>query len=588
MSAYKLLDLINNVSDLKKLKIDQLQLLASDIRKYIIDTISSIGGHIGGSLGVVELTIMLHYIFDSPKDKIIWDVGHQSYPHKILTGRKKKLQNVRKRQGISTFLSIKESEFDVFGAGHSSTSISAAMGIAVARNIKKENNDIIAVIGDGALSAGMAFEAINNLYKIQDKGIIVILNDNGMSISPSVGALDKHFKNINKDNIFTKLGLEYIGPIDGNDINQLHKVLTKVKGKHKNVVIHCKTVKGKGFNNNIDDYENFHAVGKFNKDTLEPILTNKKETYTDIAIKSLINIAETDNKVVAITAAMESGTGLNKFSKKFPDRYFDVGIAEQHAVTCAGGMAINGLKPYVAIYSTFLQRAYDQLLHDIAIQKLPVKFLIDRAGITGEDGPTHAGSFDISYLINIPNFIIMLPSDAQQLINMIYTSYFIDDNPCSIRYPKFTINSNYNINDAQKLPIGKGRIINQGNSDIAILSFGTCLEESKKILDDYPNITIADALFAKPLDVKLIENLVKQHKILITIEEGVQCGAGALVMNEINKLNLLDHIKIFNLTLPDKFIQHDTIQNIKSETNLDYPALLKLIDKITKDHNIKL
>ena len=614
---------------LKKTPKENLQQFADAIRQEVIGNISKTGGHLGAALGVVELTVALHYSFNSPKDKIIWDVGHQAHPHKIITNRQQQMSTMRQAGGISGFTKRAESEHDPFGAGHSSTSISAALGIVAANNLAKTDDYTIAVIGDGAISAGMAYEALNNAETIGGK-LITILNDNEMSISPAVGAMSKYLsklvssksylqtrkiiKNLSdklpnyigkfprkieksvKDwwvggNIFETMGFYYIGPIDGHDINLLLQILQNSKNHNftKPILIHCITQKGRGYDKIKNSYDKLHAVKAFDIESGK-FISNKKlgTSYSKIFGQTLTNIAKKDNKVVAITAAMPSGTGLDIFAKEFPQsgnevRFFDVGIAEQHAVTFAAGLACKGLKPFVAIYSTFLQRAYDQIIHDVAIQSLPVKFMIDRAGFVGADGPTHAGSFDIAFLINIPNFILMAPANAEDFIKMIKLANEINDKPLAIRYPKKEIASE-NIKTTGKIKLGKGEIIQQGER-IAIISYGTILEEAleaKQILQKKYNIspTIADAKFCKPFDQKLITELAKGHQKIITIEEGVIGGFGSVISEFMIKKGW--GYKIENIFMKDQFIEHNTINQMRKISNISASDIVKKIIEIYK------
>ena len=601
-----LLDKVNFPKDLKKFSLDDLKVLSEELRQEVIDAVSETGGHLGAGLGVVELTVALHNIFDTPKDKLIWDVGHQCYPHKIITGRRDRIRTIRQPNGLYGFTKRSESEYDPFGAAHSSTSISAGLGMAVARDLKKEKHNVVCVIGDGAISAGMAYEAMNNAGSM-NANLIVILNDNDMSIAPPVGAMsaylsrllsgkayqsaryiaktmaEKFSKSFLKvatkaeeyikgmmtgGTLFEELGFFYVGPIDGHNLDHLIPVLKNIKESSINVPIflHVVTKKGFGYRPAEASSDKYHGVGKFNVITGEQVKTKSKApSYTKVFAEALIKEAKNDKTIVAVTAAMPSGTGLDLFQKSFPSRTFDVGIAEQHAVTFCAGLATRGMKPYAAIYSTFLQRAYDQVVHDVAIQSLPVRFAIDRAGQVGADGATHAGSFDLTYLSTLPNFIVMAPSDENELVNAIATSTMIDDKPCAFRYPRgegigVTI---------EKYPtpwkIGKGRIIQEG-SKACILSLGTRLEESlraSKILAKYGlSTTVADARFAKPIDEELISILAKSHDILVTVEEGAIGGFSAQVMSYLTKSGLLDNgLKFRPLFFPDEFIAHGKPDN---------------------------
>ncbi len=631
---YPILDKINDPSDIRTLSDTELKQLADELRAETIDAVSGIGGHLGAGLGVIELTVALHAIFNTPEDKLIWDVGHQAYPHKILTGRRDRIRTIRKSEGLAPFTKREESEYDSFGTGHSSTSISAALGMAIARDHSQKNNDVIAVIGDGAMSGGMAFEALNNAGSLNTR-LIVILNDNDMSIAPPVGALSAYLsrlissktfismrnfakkaakklpshlesaakktelyaKNMTTGgNFFEEMGFYYIGPVDGHNLDHLLPVLRNVKEDHSNtpILLHIVTEKGKGFNSPEKSEEKHHAVKKFDVATLiQEKSTPTSPTYTKIFADALITEAEKDNKIIAITAAMPSGTGLDKFSQYFPDRTYDVGIAEQHAVTFAAGLAAEGYKPVVAIYSTFLQRAYDQIIHDVTIQKLPVRFAIDRAGLVGADGPTHAGSFDIMYLASIPNIVVMAPSDAQELANMVATSLSIEDLPSAYRFPRGESNAQKAITAGEVLPIGKGRIIKQGKK-IAILSLGTRLDESLKAAAELDSkglsTTVADARFAKPIDNALILELAKTHSLLITIEEGSIGGFSAQVNDILLKKDMLDGtLKVRNLFLPDNFIEHGTPHTMYENAGLNKTSLVETaLTALIDDKNVSM
>ena len=614
MTKYKYLDKINFPSDLKSYDIEELKTIANELRTELIETVSETGGHLGAGLGVVELTIALHYIFDTPKDKLIWDVGHQSYPHKILTGRKEKIRTLRKGEGLSGFTKRSESEYDPFGAAHSSTSISSALGIAVANSLSNNFSNSIAVIGDGAMSAGMAYEAMNNAGATKSK-LIVILNDNNMSISPPVGAMRSYLAKLLSGKIyfnfretikliisafskrfsakagkaedflrnivtggtlFSELGFYYIGPVNGHDIEALIPIFKNVKDSKHNgpILIHLKTQKGKGYSFAEKSEDKYHGVTKFNVITGEQKKnTSNKPSYTKVFSNTLIKHAERDSKIVGITAAMPSGTGMDLFEKKFPKRMFDVGIAEQHAVTFAAGLATEGYKPYAAIYSTFLQRAYDQVVHDVAIQSLPVRFAIDRAGLVGADGPTHAGSFDITYLSTLPNFIVMAASDESELVKMINTSVEINNQPCAFRYPRGNGIGVDLPSIEEKLTIGKGRIVKEGTK-VALISFGARLQECLKAADSLSqkgiSTTVADARFAKPLDEDLILNLASSHEVVITIEEGSIGGFGSHVMHFLTERGLIDRgIKFRSMILPDFFLDQDTPENMYLKAGLD-------------------
>ncbi len=614
MNNYQYLDKINFPSDIKKLSIDELKILSNEVRVELIDAVSVTGGHLGAGLGVIELTIALHYIFDTPNDKLIWDVGHQTYPHKILTGRKDKIRTVRQGNGLSGFTKRAESEYDPFGAAHSSTSISSALGIEVANKLLNNSNEVVAVIGDGAISAGMAYEAMNNAGDTKTK-MIVVLNDNDMSISKPVGAMRSYlakllsgklyfsFREILKliitsfskkfsakagkaedflrsavtgGTLFNSLGFSYVGPIDGHDLDILISVLKNAKeSKHDGpIMIHIKTEKGKGYSFAEEASDRYHGVSKFNVQTgIQEKSKINVPSYTKVFANTLVKHAEKDSKIVGITAAMTSGTGMDIFGEKFPTRMFDVGIAEQHAVTFAAGLATEGFKPYAAIYSTFLQRAYDQVVHDVAIQSLPVRFAIDRAGLVGADGPTHAGSFDITYLSTLPNFVVMAASDESELVKMINTSVDINDKPSAFRYPRGTGVGVELPSIDEKLEIGKGRIIQEGKK-LAIINFGArlkeCLNASINLKKKGINISIADARFAKPLDEKLIWQLATNHEAIITIEEGSIGGFGSHVAKFISEKNLLDKgLKFRSMILPDKFIDQDKPELMYKLAGLD-------------------
>ena len=611
---YEYLNQINFPYDLKKIPESKLQNVADEVRKELIEAVSVTGGHLGASLGVVELTVALHYIFDTPKDKLIWDVGHQCYPHKILTGRKDRIRTLRQGSGLSGFTKRLESEYDPFGAAHSSTSISSALGIAEANKLSNKSDNVVAVIGDGAISAGMAYEAMNNAGASKTK-MIVILNDNDMSIARPVGAMGTYLAKIFSGKIyfslretiklitsafskrfsakagkaedllrsavtggtlFSSLGFYYIGPIDGHDLNSLLPILKNARDtKHDGpILIHIKTKKGKGYSYAEEAKDNYHGVSKFNVKTGEQLKSKVSiPSYTKVFANTLIQHAKKDSKIVAITAAMPDGTGIDLFKKEFPDRAFDVGIAEQHAVTFAAGLATENYKPYAAIYSTFLQRAYDQVVHDVAIQSLPVRFAIDRAGLVGADGPTHAGSFDTTFLTTLPNFVVMAASDEAELVRMINTSTDINDKPCAFRYPRGT-GVGVNLPDiTDKIEVGKSRIIREGKK-LALLSFGARLNETLKATENLKkkgvDITVIDARFAKPLDENLIWQLATTHEAIMTIEEGSIGGFGSHVVDFLSKKGLLDtDLKFRSMTLPDLFIDQDTPDNMYKIANLD-------------------
>ena len=630
---YKYLEDINFPSDLKNLSSSQLKILAEEVRSEMIDAVSETGGHLGAGLGVVELTVALHHIFNTPNDKLIWDVGHQTYPHKILTGRKDRIRTLRKGKGLSGFTKRSESEYDPFGAAHSSTSISSALGIAVAHKLSNKSDNVIAVIGDGAMSAGMAYEAMNNAGASKTK-MIVILNDNDMSIAKPVGAMRSYLAKILSGKIyfsfretikliisafskrfskkagkaedflrsavtggtlFNSLGFYYIGPIDGHDMDSLTSVLKNAKEINFNgpIMIHIKTEKGKGYKFAENSEDKYHGVSKFNVNT--GVQEKSKSTalpYTKVFANTLIKHAEKDSKIIGITAAMPSGTGMDIFGQKFPSRMFDVGIAEQHAVTFAAGLATEGYKPYAAIYSTFLQRAYDQVVHDIAIQSLPVRFAIDRAGLVGADGPTHAGSFDITFLATLPNFIVMAASDESELVKMINTSVDINDKPSAFRYPRGNGIGVELPNINEKLEIGKGRVIKEGKN-VALINFGArlndCLIARENLSKKGINITIVDARFAKPLDEKLIWQIANDHNAVITIEEGSIGGFGSHVAQLLNEKNLLDNnLKYRSMFLPDRFIDHDKPDIMYKYAGLDSSNIEnKILDTINSKVIVK-
>ena len=610
--------------DLKKLSFNELQKLNDELRDYTIEVVSKTGGHLGASLGVIELTTALHYVFDAPRDKIIWDVGHQTYPHKILTGRKNKIHTLRKKNGLSGFTKRSESIYDPFGAAHSSTSISASLGITAARDILNKNFDVISVIGDGAISAGMAFEGLNNLGHL-NKNSLIILNDNEMSIAEPVGAMSKYLvkllssksyesfrdiiKNFTKrlpnevgefakktegyfkgyltgNTLFEELGLNYIGPVDGHNLKLLVQLFKKYKKKelHGPVFLHLITQKGRGYKHAEESKDKFHGVSSFDVKTG---VQNKSKvvTYTNVVSDTLLKLAKKDKKIVAITAAMPTGTGLNKFQEKYPLRFYDVGIAEQHAVTFAGGMTTESIKPFVAIYSTFLQRAYDQVVHDIAIQSLPVRFLIDRSGFVGADGATHAGSFDLSYLCCLPNFIIMAPSNGEELKNMIKLAQSINNKPSAIRYPRDFAYEYNNNNNFQKIFIGKGKILKKGKR-IAFLNLGTRLKKVLEINEMIKNhhklnCTVVDMRFAKPIDTKLIQNLNKTHDIFITIEENAIGGFSSQVNDFlINKLNKTP--KILNFFMKDEFIDQSDIDDQYNKSGISKELIFDKVSMLLK------
>ena len=609
-----LLDTVNDPADTRDFTPKQLRQLADELRAETIDAVSITGGHLGAGLGVVELTVVLHHLFNTPEDRLVWDVGHQSYPHKILTGRRDRIRTIRQPGGLYGFTKRSESIYDTFGAAHSSTSISATLGMAVARDLQGGDNRVIAVIGDGAMSAGMAYEAMNNAGSM-DTRLIVILNDNDMSIAPPVGAMSAYLsrlisskpyramrhlgrelakkfpRSIEKaakraeeyarglvtgGTLFEELGFFYIGPIDGHNIDHLLPVLKNVRDSEEPgpVLVHVVTKKGKGYPPAEAATDKYHGVSKFDVVTGTQVKGKAKAPgYTKVFAQALIKEAEVDDKIVAITAAMPSGTGLNLFAERFPERCFDVGIAEQHAVTFAGGLVTEGMKPFATIYSTFLQRAYDQVVHDIAIQRLAVRFAIDRAGLVGADGPTHAGSYDIAYLGCLPGFVVMAAADEVELVHMVATAAQIDDRPCALRYPRGEGVGLELPERGVPLEIGKGRMMREGTT-VAILSFGARLQECLKAADELAvrgfSTTVADARFAKPLDQDLIRRLVAEHEVLITIEEGAIGGFASHVLNFLATEGLLDQgLKIRPMILPDRFIAHGKPQGMYEDAGLN-------------------
>jgi 1-deoxy-D-xylulose-5-phosphate synthase len=601
-TAGTILDGISSPADMKKLSDRELSRLATELRQETVSAVSVTGGHLGASLGVVELTVAIHAVFETPRDRLIFDVGHQAYPHKILTGRRERIRTLRQGGGLSGFTRRSESEYDPFGAAHSSTSISAGLGFAVARDLLGEGGDVVCVIGDGALSAGMAYEAMNNAGHL-GKRLIVILNDNDMSISPPVGAMSRHLvklyterpfqefkalakgavsllpqplregaaraRGLMKDlviggSLFEDLGFSYVGPVDGHDMNQLLRVLRTVRERANGpILIHALTEKGKGYEPAESAADKYHGVARFDIVTgQQKKATPEAPAYTAVFAESLIREASSDARIVAVTAAMASGTGLDKFQKRFPGRFFDVGIAEQHGVTFCAGLAAAGMRPFCAIYSTFLQRGYDQIVHDVALQKLPVRFAIDRAGLVGEDGATHAGAFDIGYLTNLPGFVVMAAADEAELMHMVATAAAIDDAPSAFRYPRGEGRGVTMPERGLPLEIGKGRIMREGTK-IALLSFGgrlgECLKAATELEARGLSTTVADARFAKPLDHDLIRQLCRNHQVVVTIEEGAAGGFGAHVLHFLAADGGLDHgLRIRTMMLPDSFIDHDT------------------------------
>ena len=602
-SKTPLLDTVTVPEDIREFTTAQLMQLADELRTELVDAVSVTGGHLGAGLGVVELTVALHHVFDTPNDRLVWDVGHQSYPHKILTGRRDRIRTLRQGGGLYGFTKRSESEYDPFGAAHSSTSISAGLGMAVARDLAGKANNVISVIGDGAMTAGMAYEAMNNAGSMPNK-LIVILNDNNMSIAPNVGALKAYLSRLISSHsyrglrhlakevaqhlpepvertarlaeeyarglvtggtLFEELGFYYVGPIDGHNIEHLLPVLKNVRDSEEPgpVLIHVVTRKGYGYAPAESSDDKYHGVNKFDVVTGTQVKAKSNApSYTKVFAESLVKEAERDDKIVAITAAMPSGTGLNLFQDRFPERCFDVGIAEQHAVTFSAGLATEGYKPFAAIYSTFLQRGYDQIVHDVAIQSLPVRFAIDRAGLVGSDGQTHAGSYDVTYLSCLPGFVVMAAADESDLVHMVATAVTIDDRPSAFRYPRGEGVGVEMPEKGEPLAIGKGRIVREGTK-IALLSFGGRLQESLSAAEELAahglSTTVADARFAKPLDEDLIRRLAREHEVLITIEEGAVGGFGSHVLQFLSSDGLLDHgVKVRSMMLPDFFVNHDS------------------------------
>jgi 1-deoxy-D-xylulose-5-phosphate synthase len=613
-----LLDQIGSPADLRKIRESDLAQLAEELRAETISAVSVTGGHLGAGLGVVELTVALHYVFDTPTDRIVWDVGHQAYPHKILTGRRDRIRTLRQGGGLSGFTKRSESEYDAFGAAHSSTSISASLGMAVGRNLSHDANHVVAVIGDGAMSAGMAYEAMNNAGALGSR-LIVILNDNDMSIAPPTGAMSAYLARLvsgrayrslrgaakqvasrlpkffydkarlteeygrnfwTGGTLFEELGFYYVGPIDGHNLDHLLPILKNVRDMQNGpVLVHVVTKKGKGYPPAEAADDKYHGVSAF--DVITGAQAKPKAsapTYTRVFADALVDAARRDDKIVGITAAMPEGTGLDRLMKAFPERTFDVGIAEQHAVTFAAGLATEGYKPFCAIYSTFLQRAYDQVVHDVAIQKLPVRFALDRAGLVGADGPTHAGAFDLAYLTCLPNMTVMAAADEAELVHMVATAAAHDSGPIAFRYPRGEGVGVALPERGEPLPIGKGRILREG-SRIAILSLGARLAEALKAADDLAarglSTTVADARFAKPLDRELILKLAAKHELLITIEEGAAGGFGAHVLTLLSEAGALDNgLKVRTMTLPDKFQDHDKPERMYAAAGLDAKGIV--------------
>jgi len=616
-----MLEKVNSPEDIKSFSVDDLKVLAEEIRNYIIEVVSKKGGHLASSLGAVEITVSLHYVFDSPRDKIIWDVGHQSYAHKILTGRREKFTGLRTRGGLSGFPSIFESEHDIYGVGHASTSISAALGIATARDLRGEDFFVVSVVGDGALSGGLAFEGINQAGHLKKNKFIIILNDNEMSISKNVGALSRYLTKITtkklylqmeadvwellgkipslggkarklakriKESIknlvvptilFEELGFRYIGPMDGHNIEELVSTFKEVQNIPGPVLVHVVTQKGKGYFFAEKNAEKFHGVGSFYKATGNSRANSKKKKYSEVFGDKIVEIASKDDSIVAITAAMKDGTGLTKFSEVFPERFFDVGIAEQHAVTFACGLARNGMKPFVAIYSTFLQRSYDQLIHDVALQKLPIKFVLDRAGLVGEDGPTHHGAFDLSYLRLIPNFVLMSPADEFELTSMLELMANYDKGPIAIRFPRGAVIGNDRPIDSNAIEIGKSSVLIEGN-DIAIIAVGsmvkTSLDIARELKEKSIDAAVINARFIKPLDKELILSLSGRVKYIFTVEENTIVGGfGDAVQELLSSKGMCTPVERFGI--PDRFVSHGTREELLDEVGLSKEKLVERI-----------
>src|SRR5215471_14682676 len=623
-----LLDRVRYPADLRNFSPEQLKQVAAELRAETIDAVSVTGGHLGASLGVVELTVAIHAVFDTPHDRLLWDVGHQAYPHKILTGRRDRIRTLRQGGGLSGFTRRAESEYDPFGAAHSSTSISAGLGMAVARDLAGQPHNVICVIGDGAMSAGMAYEAMNNAGAMNSR-LIVILNDNNMSIAPPVGALSAYLARlvsgrayrsvrdvikrlahplpkfleqralaieeyarglVTGGTLFEELGFYYVGPIDGHNLDHLLPVLENVRDAQAGpILVHVVTKKGHGYAPAEASADRYHGVVKFDVATGKQAKSKSSAPqYTKVFGESLIKEARKNDKIIAITAAMPSGTGLDLFEKEFPHRCFDVGIAEQHAVTFAGGLAAEGFKPFATIYSTFLQRAYDQVVHDIAIQRLPVRFAIDRAGLVGADGPTHAGAFDVTYLGCLPGFVLMAAADEAELVHMVATAVAIDDRPSALRYPRGEGLGVPMPDEGKPLEIGKGRIIQEGHK-VALLSFGArlgeCLKAAKELTALGLSATVADARFAKPLDVELVTRLAREHEVLVTIEEGSVGGFGAYVLQTLSDQGLLDKgLRIRCMMLPDRFIDQDSPSAMYAAAGLDAKAIVaKVFEALGKN-----
>jgi 1-deoxy-D-xylulose-5-phosphate synthase len=628
VSKTPLLDRVHFPSDLKNFSAEQLKQLAQELRWETIDAVAKTGGHLGAGLGVVELTVALHHVFDTPTDRLIWDVGHQAYPHKILTGRRDRIRTIRQGGGLSGFTKRAESEYDPFGAAHSSTSISAGLGMAVARDFAGEKHNVIAVIGDGAMSAGMAYEAMNNAGAMNSR-LIVILNDNDMSIAPPVGAMSAYLarlisgrtyrtlRDIGKQlaqhlpkffetkaeraeefarsfltggTMFEELGFYYVGPIDGHNIDHLLPVLRNVRDAQAGpILVHVVTQKGKGYAPAEISADKYHGVVKFDVATgAQAKSKGGAPQYTKVFGESLIREAKKDDKIIGVTAAMPSGTGIDMFQKEFPERCFDVGIAEQHAVTFCAGLAAEGFKPFAAIYSTFLQRGYDQVVHDVAIQRLPVRFAIDRAGLVGADGPTHAGAFDVAYLGCLPGFVLMAAGDEAELVHMVATQVAIDDRPSALRYPRGEGLGVPMPKEGVPLEIGKGRVLREGHK-VALFSFGARLGECLKAADELAALglstTVADARFAKPLDTDLLLRLAREHEVLITIEEGAVGGFGSHVLQTLADQGLLDRgLKVRTMVLPDAFLDQDAPAAMYATAGLDARGIVgKVFEALGRD-----
>ncbi len=615
-----LLDRIKAPADMRDLSPEELRQLADELRRETIDAVSTTGGHLGAGLGVVELTVAIHHVFETPHDRLIWDVGHQCYPHKILTGRRDRIRTLRQKGGLSGFTKRAESEYDPFGAAHSSTSISAGLGMAVARDLKGERREVISVIGDGSMSAGMAYEAMNNAGA-RDCRLIVILNDNDMSIAPPVGAMSAYLARVLSSDtyrsarhmakeiasrfprtvetaakrfeeyargivtggtLFEELGFYYIGPIDGHNLDHLVPILKNLRDTDEDrpVLIHCVTQKGKGYDPAEKADDKYHGVAKFDVITgTQSKPTPKAPSYTNVFAKALIAEAEVDDRICAITAAMPSGTGVDKFAKAFPDRAFDVGIAEQHGVTFAAGLACEGYKPFAAIYSTFLQRAYDQVVHDVAIQRMPVRFAIDRAGLVGADGPTHAGSFDVTYLATLPGFVTMAAADELELMHMVATAAQIDDRPSAVRYPRGEGVGLELPERGTPIELGKGRVMREGTT-IAMLSLGTRLQECMEAADELAarglSTTVADARFCTPLDTDLVTRLAREHEVLITVEEGSIGGFSSHVLDHLTRNDLLENgLKVRPMILPATFIDQAKPDDMYDAAGLNAPQIVE-------------